>query len=396
MRKAVMPARTACPANPNGSTPRAPAPRANSGGAMMSTARPATPGSEPTPASQDARGFSARVARRIRWARSRRTHSAFTTWQATFGNGPRTVTTTATPQLPPTGARTRPLRGTPRRRTAKAIASEWIVAARGCFRRGCCDRPPENAIPPNTVMTSWVSAWLGRSHKMAVEDLACGLVSYRVTFRQWKSLILKEWSGRVDLNHRPPGPEPGALARLSHAPKTRRYELFAVYATITPAATARIATKPALLPGCRRLRVRFPVKCAAPENARENRVHRPQLPPQIKRVRQRLLVQKLANIRVGRDERLEARLRFPRRHRMTLHPFVRVFPRRAVLHQVLQELPRENQAMRRIQVPQHALGKHFHVGYDVGRAVEHVVHQNRRIGQNHALHRAVRNVALVP
>jgi hypothetical protein len=26
------------------------------------------------------------------------------------------------------------------------------------------------------------------------------------------------WSGRVDLNHRPPGPEPGALARLSHAP----------------------------------------------------------------------------------------------------------------------------------------------------------------------------------
>jgi hypothetical protein len=28
----------------------------------------------------------------------------------------------------------------------------------------------------------------------------------------------EKWSGRVDLNHRPPGPEPGALARLSHAP----------------------------------------------------------------------------------------------------------------------------------------------------------------------------------
>src|SRR5215472_3324629 len=27
------------------------------------------------------------------------------------------------------------------------------------------------------------------------------------------------WSGRVDSNHRPPGPEPGALARLSHAPR---------------------------------------------------------------------------------------------------------------------------------------------------------------------------------
>src|SRR5712692_6713374 len=29
---------------------------------------------------------------------------------------------------------------------------------------------------------------------------------------------LWEWSGRMDLNHRPPGPEPGALARLRYAP----------------------------------------------------------------------------------------------------------------------------------------------------------------------------------
>jgi hypothetical protein len=38
--------------------------------------------------------------------------------------------------------------------------------------------------------------------------------------RQRKRLRMreKEWSGRMDLNHRPPGPEPGALARLSHAP----------------------------------------------------------------------------------------------------------------------------------------------------------------------------------
>src|SRR5260370_2069719 len=33
-----------------------------------------------------------------------------------------------------------------------------------------------------------------------------------------KLLILKDWSGRMDLNHRPPGPEPGALARLRYAP----------------------------------------------------------------------------------------------------------------------------------------------------------------------------------
>src|SRR6476620_6917630 len=29
-------------------------------------------------------------------------------------------------------------------------------------------------------------------------------------------------SGRVDLNHRPPGPEPGALTGLRHAPKFRQ------------------------------------------------------------------------------------------------------------------------------------------------------------------------------
>ena len=32
-----------------------------------------------------------------------------------------------------------------------------------------------------------------------------------------------KWSGRVDLNHRPPGPEPGALTGLRHAPQISRY-----------------------------------------------------------------------------------------------------------------------------------------------------------------------------
>ena len=38
------------------------------------------------------------------------------------------------------------------------------------------------------------------------------------TFVFCKLLILKKWSGRKDLNLRPPGPEPGALARLRYAP----------------------------------------------------------------------------------------------------------------------------------------------------------------------------------
>src|SRR6516164_4517251 len=116
--------------------------------------------------SQHVRGFSARAGRRIWWARSRRTHSAFTTWQGTFGSGPRTVTTTATPAFPPMGARTRPLRAIPRLRTAKAIASELIAAARGCFLCGCCDRPPENATLPTIAAQSWVFASLEHCHEI--------------------------------------------------------------------------------------------------------------------------------------------------------------------------------------------------------------------------------------
>ena len=46
----------------------------------------------------------------------------------------------------------------------------------------------------------------------------------------------EEWSGRVDLNHRPPGPEPGALARLRYAP-TEYNGVITVYVGLRLAAT---------------------------------------------------------------------------------------------------------------------------------------------------------------
>ena len=42
--------------------------------------------------------------------------------------------------------------------------------------------------------------------------------AFSAGFGRGKLLISKEWSGRLDLNQRPPGPEPGALARLRYAP----------------------------------------------------------------------------------------------------------------------------------------------------------------------------------
>jgi hypothetical protein len=94
--------------SPAGVMPHAPERQLSSTGAMTTLPLLSTPGSMPTPAAQKWKVFFATMARHIRWARNRRTHSAFTTWQGTFGSGPRTVTTTATLAFAPTGARTRP------------------------------------------------------------------------------------------------------------------------------------------------------------------------------------------------------------------------------------------------------------------------------------------------
>jgi hypothetical protein len=54
-----------------------------------------------------------------------------------------------------------------------------------------------------------------------------------------------KWSGRMDLNHRPPGPEPGALARLRYAPTVTRpsvYARFRASATAVPRAGLEFAS----------------------------------------------------------------------------------------------------------------------------------------------------------
>ena len=55
-------------------------------------------------------------------------------------------------------------------------------------------------------------------------------------------LVLRDWSGRKDLNLRPPGPEPGALARLRYAPNFIPY-FHPVYAGLLASATATQGAK---------------------------------------------------------------------------------------------------------------------------------------------------------
>src|SRR5271156_58711 len=132
------------------------------------------------------------------------------------------------------------------------------------------------------------------------------------------------------------------------------------------------------------------------ENALEDGIHGAQLAMQVEGVRERLLVEEFADGGVGSDAVLETGFGVPGGHGVSLNPFVRIFARGAVFNQILQKLPRKNQALRGVDVPQHALGKYLHVGDNFRRAVEHVVHQNRRVGEYHALDGTVRDIAFVP
>jgi hypothetical protein len=65
--------------------------------------------------------------------------------------------------------------------------------------------------PYSQPLKDWVGTKLGTACKMLISRLIQGS-SYR------HETTGEKWSGRKDLNLRPPGPEPGALARLRYAP----------------------------------------------------------------------------------------------------------------------------------------------------------------------------------
>src|SRR5437016_445548 len=64
--------------------------------------------------------------------------------------------------------------------------------------------------------------WRSLGEDIGTTDLLAHNQNVVGTFLRCKLLALKKWSGRMDLNHRPPGPEPGALARLRYAPTDNR------------------------------------------------------------------------------------------------------------------------------------------------------------------------------
>jgi hypothetical protein len=68
---------------------------------------------------------------------------------------------------------------------------------------------------------AWISHFRPRSPMLSVLSVKTKQNLQWKTRRNLLNREGKEWSGRMDLNHRPPGPEPGALARLRYAPTMR-------------------------------------------------------------------------------------------------------------------------------------------------------------------------------
>src|ERR1700686_4309583 len=93
---------------------------------------------------------------------------------------------------------------------------------------------------------------------------------------------------------------------------------------------------------------------------------------------------------------VEVQVICPSAHGVPLDHPVSVLARYAVLHQIEQKLPAEDQTSGTFEVAHHALGIYEHCLDKVGCLLQHVIHQRRRVGNNDALDGRMGNVALVP
>src|SRR5665213_2226274 len=86
----------------------------------------------------------------------------------------------------------------------------------------------------------------------------------------------------------------------------------------------------------------------------------------------------------------------PSLHRVALHDAIRLVARAARFDERQQYRLAEHETERGIEVSQHALGMNLQVLDDLAELHEHVVGEHERVGNDDALNRRVRDVALVP
>ena len=103
-----------------------------------------------------------------------------------------------------------------------------------------------------------------------------------------------------------------------------------------------------------------------------------------------------AHLGIGGEQLAERALLLPRLHRVALHDPVRLVAARARLDEREQHRLAEHEPERRVEVAQHPLGIHAQALDDLRELHEHVVREHERVGNDDALDRRVRDVALVP
>ena len=102
------------------------------------------------------------------------------------------------------------------------------------------------------------------------------------------------------------------------------------------------------------------------------------------------------DLRVGLDRGAEVALFLPGPHGVRLHEPVGLLAQHARRREIEQQLAGEDQAARQIQIAAHALRIDQQLVHQLRRLVQQIVGEDGRIGQDHALHGGVRDVALVP
>ena len=100
--------------------------------------------------------------------------------------------------------------------------------------------------------------------------------------------------------------------------------------------------------------------------------------------------------RLGREQVAQRRLRVPRLLGEALDDPVRLVALQAAGDEREQHPLAEQRAAGDVEVAPHAVRVDDHPARDADREVLHVVEQDRRVGQDHALGAGVRDVALVP
>src|SRR6478735_1651451 len=103
-----------------------------------------------------------------------------------------------------------------------------------------------------------------------------------------------------------------------------------------------------------------------------------------------------ADLRVAADEPCKVGLFLPGPHGVILDEAVRIVAGEPGLDEREEEAMTEDEAVTRLEIAEHPLGMDDEAFDDPREAVEHVVECEERIGNDYALGRGLRDVALVP